>query len=384
MGCSKCNKTREGNSKIVIKTDPVVRALTPPSTLKSSSTNILVPKGVHKLVLKNHQSPGDIVMMTAAVRDLHRAYPGRFITDVVTTCEEIWENNPYITRFPHSEGTEIRLGYTDLINKSNTTPHHFIHGMVQDLEQRLGIRIPCTELKGDIYISEEEMSWMNQVEEAENGGHSGPFWLVAAGGKYDFTAKWWHPDYYQKVVDHFKGRITFVQIGHREHFHTPLKNVIDMTGKTSLRQLIRLVYHSVGVLCPVTFLMHAAAAIRTGPRGPLNRAGVVIAGGREPAHWESYPFHRHLSLQGSLPCCAHGGCWKSRATLVNDKDLKNSDGICSQPVEIRPKTPYPKDRIEGPLKIGQCMKMITPGHVIDAIESYYKGGVLQYESNERD
>ena len=28
-----------------------------------------------KLVLRNFQSPGDIVMLTAAVRDLHRAYP---------------------------------------------------------------------------------------------------------------------------------------------------------------------------------------------------------------------------------------------------------------------------------------------------------------------
>ena len=29
-----------------------------------------------KLILRNFQSPGDIVMLTAAVRDLHRAYPG--------------------------------------------------------------------------------------------------------------------------------------------------------------------------------------------------------------------------------------------------------------------------------------------------------------------
>ena len=31
-----------------------------------------------KLILRNFQSPGDIVMLTAAVRDLHRCYPGRY------------------------------------------------------------------------------------------------------------------------------------------------------------------------------------------------------------------------------------------------------------------------------------------------------------------
>jgi len=35
-----------------------------------------------KLILQNHQAPGDILMLTAAVRDLHRCHPGKFLTDV--------------------------------------------------------------------------------------------------------------------------------------------------------------------------------------------------------------------------------------------------------------------------------------------------------------
>ena len=50
-----------------------------------------------KLILRNFQSPGDIVMLTAAVRDLHLAYPGRFATDVRTSCPALWEHNPWIT-----------------------------------------------------------------------------------------------------------------------------------------------------------------------------------------------------------------------------------------------------------------------------------------------
>ena len=54
-----------------------------------------------KLILVNLLSPGDIMMMTAAVRDLHRAHPHQFITDVYTSVGEIWENNPYITKLPY-------------------------------------------------------------------------------------------------------------------------------------------------------------------------------------------------------------------------------------------------------------------------------------------
>ena len=43
-------------------------------------------KKVRKLIFRNFQSPGDIVMLTAAVRDLHKCYPGRFVTDVLTPC----------------------------------------------------------------------------------------------------------------------------------------------------------------------------------------------------------------------------------------------------------------------------------------------------------
>lgn len=52
---------------------------------------------MRKLILRNFQSAGDIVMLTAAVRDLHRTYPGEFITDVRTPFPGLWAGNPHIT-----------------------------------------------------------------------------------------------------------------------------------------------------------------------------------------------------------------------------------------------------------------------------------------------
>ena len=48
---------------------------------------------VRRLILRSFQSPGDILMLTAAVRDLHAAAPGQFQTDVRTSAPALWENN---------------------------------------------------------------------------------------------------------------------------------------------------------------------------------------------------------------------------------------------------------------------------------------------------
>ena len=231
------------------------------------------------------------------------------------------------------------------------------------------MKIKPTKFKGDIHLSDKEKKWMSQIEEM---GIKDKFWIIVAGGKFDFTAKWWNPKYYQEVVDHFKDKITFVQTGEKNHYHPPLKNVINLIGKTDMRQFIRLIYHSVGILCPVTFAMHAAAAIEC-KHNLLNRPCVVIAGGREPSQWEKYPNHRFLETNGAMKCCDNGGCWKSRCQTVGDGDKKDTEGLCLHPIDI-----------DKNLKIAKCLHMIKPKDVIRAIEMYYEGGVLEYGSSIND
>lgn len=351
---------------------------------KDAITNSNVPhkkitKKTKKILLENKQSPGDIVMLTAAVKALAEQESAfDYQIGVDTTCKDIWENNPYIVPLDRKdpEVKVIKAEYP-LVNSSNNSPYHFIHGFAKFLEVKLKHDIDVTEFKGDIHISDDEKKWMSQVREL---GVKDNFWLVFAGGKFDFTCKWWHPDWYQEVVDYFQGKITFVQVGEKKHWHTPLKNCIDLTGQTNLRQLIRLVYHSSGVLSPVSFGMHAAAAVPTKPGSPKHRAAVVIAGSREPMQWECYPHHRFLSNNGALSCSGSGGCWKSRCTKIKDGDRKNIDSLCEKPVEITVMSKYPKDKLDGPLQIPKCLDMIRPEHVIDAIKSYYIGGVLEYGS----
>lgn len=294
-------------------------------------------------------------MLTAAVRDLKLSDPDRFMLDVRTSCPELWENNPHLTPLDEAdpEVSLIECNYP-LIHQSNQLPYHFLHGFIDFLAGRLEFPIRPTAFRGDLHLSENEKRWFSPVEETI--GTDSPFWIIVAGGKWDFTIKWWSSARYQQIVDHFRDKIQFVQVGEQGHHHPHLDGVIDLRGKTSLREIVRLMFHAEGVVCPVTFMMHLAAAVPMKDSGLYNRPCVVIAGGREPSHWEMYPHHQYLHTIGALPCCATGGCWRSRTIPLGDGDEKDRpEALC---LDVAP----------GPLP--RCMDLITPQQVIDRIEMH--------------
>ena len=309
------------------------------------------------LILKSFQSPGDIVMLSAAVRDLHRAYPGRFATDVRTSAEAIWDHNPYLT--PLREG-DAGVGVLDMhypaIHQSNQRPYHFIHGYVQFLEQRFDLRIPVTKFAGDIHLSETEKKAPRPIPTWEYRSGIGSSWPVAKLGLYVQVVG---PASYQAVVDHFRGRITSCSV------ERPAIGIRGSRGRSiwSVRPRCGSSFGScttpTGVVCPVTLAMHLAAAVETKPGRRKLRPCVVVAGGREPPHWEAYPHHQFLHTVGTLSCCAEGGCWRSRCQRIHDGDPKDHHNLCLFPVQVQPD-----------LCIPQCMAAIQPEDVIRRIELY--------------
>ena len=124
------------------------------------------------LLLRCPLPPGDVLMLTAAVRDLHRAHPGVYRTAVETSCPALWENNPLVasTAPPWKADRVIDCEYP-LIHESNRRPFHFLHGYVQDLERKLGVTIPVGPFRGDVYLSEDEKRGPSPVAET---GHTTP------------------------------------------------------------------------------------------------------------------------------------------------------------------------------------------------------------------
>ena len=291
------------------------------------------------IILSNHQCPGDIAVMTAAVRALHEAHPGKFLTDVRTSCPALWENNPYLTKIDNGTGRHIKCTYNGVM-QCNQRPNHFLQAFCDDLANNLNVShfYPKDWREPSIFLSQVEKGWIPQVE--------GDFWIVNAGIKSDYTAKKWNG--YQEVIDRTKDQINWVQIGEAHHDHPKLRGVANLRGQTDLRQLVRLVYHARGVLCGVTALMHLAHWIEK--KDGRFRNAVVIAGGREPTHWFAYPGHVVFSSVGTLDCCRQSGCWKSRVVKLNDGDEKDNS-LCDNP--------------EG--DVGLCMIRINPEKVSQEI-----------------
>jgi len=299
-----------------------------------------------RILLKASLSPGDILMLTAAVRDLHRCCPDTYEVDVRTPCDALWENNPYLTPLDELDpSVEVIDCQYPLVHESNQRPYHFIHGYIQFLSQTLDESITPTLFRGDIHVSENEAS--ESFLSGDQNPDQLPVWIICAGGKYDFTIKWWHWRRYQEVVNRFRGKILFVQVGEEGHFHPKLDHVIDLRGKTKLRDMVHLMHWADGVLCGVTFHMHLAAAVPL-RQNQFSRPTVVIAGGRESPHWEAYPTHQFLHTVGMLECCSNGGCWKSRTLPLGDGDVKDGKAnLCLDVVEGLPR----------------CMHMIEVDHV---------------------
>ena len=181
--------------------------------------------------------------------------------------------------------------------------------------------------------------------------------------------------------------------------------MLDLRGKTDLRQLVRLVHHAQGVLCPVTLHMHLAAAVPVRAGMPRNRPCVVVAGGREPSQWEAYPHHQCIHTNGALPCCDNGGYWKSRVVPLGDGDAKDApDKLCVDVVEPATgrrqagaawagegaRSPKPStDPIRQAQGLGhhspitsaflpRCLDLITAEEVCRRIELYFDGGAVRF------
>lgn len=112
-----------------------------------------------KLILKNFLAPCDLVMLTAAVRDLHLCHPGKFLTDIRTSCPQLWEHNPHLTHLSEDDPqVESIACHYPLIDRSNEAPYHCIHGFTEFLNDRLGLKTRPTAFRGDIHLSRMEKS----------------------------------------------------------------------------------------------------------------------------------------------------------------------------------------------------------------------------------
>jgi len=304
-----------------------------------------VTEKARAIILRNHLSPGDVLVMSAAIHSLHKAHPGKFVTAVETTANQLYEHNPDVVSIERARelGGEMIETHYPAIQQCNERGITFMQAYCEFFSSALGVHVPLLTNRPHVYLSSRERTWMDQTHEVT--GRKQRFWIVNAGRKADFTTKHWSTEAYQRVIDALRGRVVFVQVGAADHYHKPLRNVINLVGKTDIRQLVRLTWHADGVLCGVTLMQHLAAA--------LQKPSVVVMGGREPVLWNSYSRQQLLHTVGSLSCCKSGGCWRSRTEKLGDGG-EQDNSLCENPIIGEEVTP-------------RCMTLIKPHEVVEKI-----------------
>ena len=295
-----------------------------------------------KLILSQHQCPGDILMLTAAVRDLKAGFPSIHI-DVRTKYPYLWENNPYIEKITDREVKIYPIGYKTPHQSPNSPDReHFIYAFHHSLEQLFDIKIKKGDGFPDIWLKEEDKLPIIDTNK--------PVLLINAGSKADFPIKQWPLDYFQTVIDVCGEKYTVVQIGETiSAKHKPLKGVINMINKTPGRLIVQLMYQAAAVVTGVSFPMHLWAAVNHADDG--NRKCVVLAGNREDYFWEKYPGADYLSA-GCKWVAAEEGCWKRNLPPV----FKTTKELCTNPVRLDDSHYY-----------ANCVGKISPESVIECL-----------------
>jgi len=107
--------------------------------------------------------------------------------------------------------------------------------------------------------------------------------------------KEWYPERFQEVANRLQGKASLIQLGSR--LDPPLKDVLDLRDKTSLRQAAAILANSLIFVGQVGFLMHLARAV--------DCRSTIVYGGRETPDKTGYIANKNLV--GPTPCSP---CWE--------------------------------------------------------------------------
>jgi ADP-heptose:LPS heptosyltransferase len=255
-----------------------------------------------ELILKQWQAPGDLVVMTIALRDLHLSYPTLFKTEVVSCYPEIFYNSPYQSKV-NENSSSVEIWYKEQRKKLIHGGFHFSDAFIASFNNKLSLKILKTTIWPEIYLTDDE----KDPDYLKKFNIKKPYWVLNAGIKNDIPLKQYPPFFWQKVINYLNNEknkfgASIVQCGSTAAINPQFDGVIDLVGSTkNIRDYFVIMYHSNGSMGHVSLHMHVAAAFR--------KPCIIIAGGRESFRWESYPGQSFFDVIGRLDCAKEIGCW---------------------------------------------------------------------------
>lgn len=293
-------------------------------------------------IVVRRKGVGDTIAITPLVRDLKTAYPNSRLSVDGTLADEVFRY-------------DSRVGLRDLAAPSLTIDYKATHDRARmdhsarflwaghdDFYRQTGKRLRMETPRPDLVLSDDELLPPEGL----------PYIIVASGAKLDMPLKLYPHNRWVRIVESLRDLGYAVkQVGalqdHRyPHIQDPLPGAENLLGKTSLRQLFRLVRHAAGVVCHTSLPLLVASA--------FNTACVTIGGGREDPWLFEDAGVEYLHTIGQLACCELSGCRAAFPIPVHDKPYPPGT-LCADPA------------LCGDSYVGRCMTLISPDQVVEAL-----------------
>ena len=278
---------------------------------------LMYKHGIPSYILYFGDSLGDNLLLTTLAKELY----DRGHKNIWIKCnhQDLFTNNPYIKLV-----VPFHTVFSSLLLKAlGITMRHPMYTVTEPGTDR--DRIPEKHiilkmadgvgLTGT--IDNKPLFFLDKAEEKQ--GRYADRQLViftsSVAARVPMRNKEWVTERYQQLVDELSEDYTIIQLGSEND--TPLTHVIDLRGKTSLRESAAILKNSALMVSHVGFMMHLARAV--------DCPSVIIYGGREKPEQSGYNcFHNLYSPVPCSPCWLHNTCAfnKQCMTLISVADVK--------------------------------------------------------------
>jgi hypothetical protein len=271
--------------------------------IECSAAALIARHGTPSAILHFLGGLGDELLLTCPAREMKKRQPALRIWQISHAAELLRGNldyaiilGPEFWALRHSnllEHWRVRLQYAEVLIPGRQD--------VPPAEHILAILCRQAGLRGRVQLR----PWCHLGDSEREAGRLAPrqIGIHSVGDRTHETwmlNKTWFHERFQQVVDEMRRRwpgITLVQLG--VVGDPPLKNVVDLRGRTSLRQTAAIISQCESFIGTEGLLVHVARAV--------NCRSVVIFGGRTLPRQTGYACNENLASQ--LPC-APCGLWQ--------------------------------------------------------------------------
>lgn len=234
--------------------------LTPP--LLMPVEQLLGSRTLNRILIIRNAGLGDVLCITPTVRYLSQIYGVEI--HIKTEYPQLFENNPYVSKtFRMHEHTPLEEydGHVDLggyVERHENTVQH----RPTAFGASLGINLPSVHL--DYFPSPEELrAAASRLSDYPYTGKPGPIAYILRSSTSNRN---WALDTHTKVLAKLSSASLGIIILDPEKQQIPLSRIysgiVNLTGKTSIRELAAIMARCSVVITPDTGLFHMAQALR--------------------------------------------------------------------------------------------------------------------------